>query len=443
MKLENRNYYKLLTLTSLPVVAQNLLQNSLSFIDTLMIGRLGETEIAAVGLANQYYFLFTVVLFGITSGISIFTSQYWGSRNQDGMQKVMGLGFAVSVAFSSLFAAFSVFAPSLVLRIFVTDNDVIEVGKQYLQWVGISYIFTGVTQISSIALRSTGDTKRPMYVTLISMVIDVVGNYILIFIVRMGAKGAAIATLFARLVEMIVIGGLLFRSPVKPIWSKAFSFDMKFALKIFRTALPVILDDTMWALGLTAYKYIYSHMGIDVLASANVSNSILDLFFIVQNGIGAGAAILLGNQIGRGEYSRAKTETGLCLKANLWTGVLSGALLTLCSSVIPGFFNISRPVYEMTRLTLLLSSVTMPVKYLNHMIVCGVLRSGGDTKFMLFGEIFSMWAIGVPCVALAGLLWSWPIQYVILFSSVEELSKLLIFLPRVFSGKWINDLSRT
>lgn len=443
MKLENRNYYKLLAMTSLPVVAQNLLQNSLSFIDTLMIGRLGETEIAAVGLANQYYFLFTVVLFGITSGISIFTSQYWGSKNKDGMQKVMGLGFAVSVTFSSLFAAFSVFAPELVLRIFVLDSAVISVGRQYLQWVGISYIFTGITQIASIAIRSTGDTKRPMYVTLLSMVIDVAGNYVLIFIAGMGAKGAAIATLFARLVEMIVILAILFRSPVRPIWSKAFSFDSKFAFKIFRTALPVIVDDTLWALGLTAYKYVYSHMGVDVLASANVSSSILDLFFIIQNGIGAAAAILLGNQIGRGEYSRAKTETGLCLKANLWTGVLSGILLALTSSVIPGFFNISKPVYEMTRLTLFLSSVTMPVKYLNHMIVCGVLRSGGDTKFMLFGEIFSMWAIGVPCVALAGLVWNWPIYFVILFSCVEEISKLAIFLPRVLSGKWINDLSRT
>lgn len=440
---QKKEYYRLLTVTSLPIIFQNLLQNSLSFIDTLMIGQLGETEIAAVGLANQFYFLITVVLFGITSGIAIFTSQYWGARNNDGMQKAMGLGFTIAVCFSALFSGLSIFTPELILGFFVSDSSVIEVGKQYLQWVGISYIFTGTSQIASIVIRSTGDTKRPMYVTLISMLLDIAGNYVLIFIMGMGAKGAAIATLFARFVEMTVIMILLFRCPARPQRGQVFSFDSRFAFSIFKTALPVIIDDTLWALGLTVYKYVYSHMGVDVLASANVSNSVFDLFFVIQNGMGSGAAILIGNQIGRGEYERTKLETRYCLSATFAAGVFSGVLLALLSSSIPAMFNVSSEIYEMTRLTLLLSSFTLPLKYENHLIICGVMRSGGDTKFILFGEIFSMWVIGVPLVYVAGLVWCWPIQYVVLFSCVEEISKFAIFLPRTLSGKWMNDLSKT
>lgn len=443
MLLEKKEYFKILTVTSLPIVLQNLLQNSLSFIDTLMIGQLGETAIAAIGLANQYYFLFTVVLFGITSGISIFTSQYWGAKNNDGLQKVMGLGFVLSFSFSSVFSILSIFTPDLILGFFVSDEAVIEVGRKYLQWVGISYIFTGISQIASIVIRSTGDTKRPMYVTLLSMVLDIIGNYILIFVLNMGAVGAAIATLFARFVEMTIILVLLFRCPARPQRSKIFSFNRKYAFSILKTTVPVLLDDTLWALGLTVYKYVYSHMGVDVLASANISSSIFDLFFVIQNGMGAGAAILLGNRIGKGEYERAKRETKYCLTANFVAGIFSAVLLASLSFTIPSFFNISDSVYRMTCLTLLLSSISLPLKYENHMIICGILRSGGDTKFLLFGEVFSMWLIGVPLVYIAGLIWSWPIWFVMLFNNVEELSKLIIFLPRVLRGKWLNDLSKT
>lgn len=443
MKKSSKDFIKLLAITSFPVILQNLLQQSLSFCDTLMIGQLGEVEIAAVGLANQFYFFLSVIFFGVSTGTSIFTSQFWGIKDKKSMEKAVGIGLVLGVFVAGLFSFLSMAFPKFLLGIFSKDKQVVDCGSDYLVWVGISYVFVSVSQTISMNIRSTGDTKRPMYATLASMVINIIGNYVLIFVAKLGVVGAAIATVFSRLVEMIVI---IFvnqkKCPVPLHFSQTFGFDFSFLKTFVHTTLPVILDDAQWALGITVYKYVYSQMGTKVLASANISESIQNLFMVFQMALGSGAAILIGNEIGRNNVDKAKEEAKLSFWSAVTVGLAAGVLMFCTSSVFPQFFNVSNEVRELSRKSLMAMSAIVVFKFINHVDIISAFRSGGDTKFALIVEILTVWFIGVPAAFLSGLVFKWPIYYVYLFIGLEEIIKSYACLPRLFSGKWIHNLTK-
>lgn len=442
MKTESKAFIKLLTVTAVPVILQNILQQSLSFCDTLMIGQLGEVEIAAVGLANQLYFFVSVIFFGVSTGTSIFTSQYWGSKDTDSMQKAVGIGLAFGVFIAAVFSACSIFIPEKLLGLFSNDIEVIQCGSKYLVWVGISYIFVSVSQTVSSNIRSTGDTERPMYATLASMVINIGGNYLLIFVAGLGVVGAAISTTLSRLLEMIVI--IIVNQKLCPVPMKLktmFSLEKSFVKRFINITLPVILDDGQWALGTTMYKYVFSQMGTKVLATANISESIQNLFMVFQMALGSGAAILIGNEIGRNNIEKAKKEARLCFWSAVVVGLAAGLIMFATSGIFPLLFKVSDEVRHLAKLSLMTMSCVVVFKFINHVNIVSAFRSGGDTKYILILEICTIWLIGVPAAFFSGLVFKWPIYWVYLFIGLEEMIKSIICFPRLFSGRWVHNLS--
>lgn len=443
-KKEKKIFLKIFITTALPIAFQNLLQNSLSFVDTLMIGRLGEIAIDAVGLCGQIFFLVSVFLFGIASGSGIFFSQYWGSGDNDGIQKALGLAVICGEVVAFVFSFASIITPRFIMHIFVNDESVIQLGCYYLRWVGISYMFTSISMILNSMLRSVGNSKTPMQITFVSMICDVVLNYLLIFVVGWGVSGAAIATAISRLLEMCLLLFVVFKKgPVKPDFAKMFRIEKDYVRAFFKTTAPVIVDDAFWALGMTVYKVVHAHMGVDILASANVLGSIEDLFFVISNGLGAATAVLIGNEIGRGNKEKAQEEGKICLFSGIVAGLVMAGLMAGTSSIIPKLFNLSEGVFQLTVKSMLWFSLLMPLKAVNHINIVGILRSGGDTKFVFYLELVSVWCIGVPLACLSGLVWSWPIYFVYLLTNIEEAFKLFIDIPRFFSKKWIHVLTHT
>lgn len=441
-KQEKKVFQKIFITTALPIALQNLLQNSLSFVDTMMIGKLGETAIAAVGLCGQVFFLVSVFLFGIASGSGIFFSQYWGSGDRKSIQKALGLALICGEIIAFVFSAASVFAPRTIMHFFVNEESVVSLGCDYLRWVGFSYMFTAVNMILNALLRAVGNSKTPMKITFVSMLCDVVLNYLLIFVAGWGVSGAAIATAISRFVETVLLSYVLTnKSPVKPEFSQMFRIEKAYVRKFFKTTIPVIVDDALWALGMTVYKIVHSHMGVDVLASANVLGSIEDLFFVISNGLGAATAVLIGNEIGRGDREKAQEESKLCMLFGVAGGLVMCLLMAGTSSFIPHLFSLSEDVYLLTRKSMLWFSILMPLKAMNHIIIVGILRSGGDTKFVFYLETFTIWCVGVPLSYLSGLVWGLPIYFVYLITNIEEAVKLCTIVPRFFSGKWINVLT--
>jgi len=266
-----KEFLSRLIFLALPIMLQNLLVASVSFIDTMMIGMVGESSLAAVGLANQMFFLF-----GVSSGAAIFVAQYWGAQDKTSMHKVMGIALIVSLAGAFFSSIISLSIPETIMRIFTNDPEVVARGREYLVVVAVSYVFTAVVMTFSASLRSTGDAKTPLYISFFSMSLNVVLNYLLILgkfgFPRLEVRGAALATVIARGAEMVLL--LLFiygkkRAVAAPLRSLV-SFNRTMVKRYFVTCLPVILNELFWSLGMTTYKVAFSRMGIEVIASERV-----------------------------------------------------------------------------------------------------------------------------------------------------------------------------
>ena len=432
---------------ALPVVFQGLLTNSLSFVDTLMIGQLGVEAIAAVGLANQMFFLISLLFFGISSGSSIFLSQFWGAGNERNIKRVIALSATVAFIGASISAAASFFLPTELMHIFTHEQVVVEFGVSYLKVVAISYVFTAISQVLSTALRVTGHAKIPLGVALFSLSLNAAGNYFLIFGIgpfpELGVAGAAIATAISRFAEVALLLYITYkRHPVLAIKDKsAFKWDKAFLALIIPTSLPVLLNEIFWSLGMTTYKVAFSRIGITALAAVNVNESIANLFFVAMMGVSNATLIMIGIKIGEGRADLAKLYAKRFIIIALIAGLAAGAMQALLAPWFATLFNITDSVRKMAIYCLLVNSMMLPIKSINMSTIVGILRAGGDTRFSMFAEMFGVWAIGVPLAFFGVLVLNLNIWQVYLLLGLEEFTKLILGLIRVVRGKWITDLT--
>ena len=442
-----KDFYKRMLSIALPVVFQSLLANSLSFVDTLMIGQLGEQAIAAVGLANQMFFLISLLFFGITSGSSIFLAQYWGAKNEGNIKKVLGISLTIAFLGSLIFSIASLVIPNSIMHVFTREPTVVGYGSVYLRIVAISYIFSAISQIFSTALRVTGHAKTPLKVAIISLTINAVGNYLLIFGIgpfpELGVAGAAISTAFSRLVEVIVLIIIVYRRhPVLAIKGKnAFQWNKIFLSNIVPTCLPVILNEFFWALGMTVYKIAYSKMGINPIAAVNVTESIGNLFFVAMIGVSNATLIMIGIKIGEGRTDLAKLYAKRFILTALGVGFAAGIFEASFASTFASLFNIGSEVRQMAIYCLYANALLLPIKSMNMSIIVGILRSGGDTRYSMFAEMFGVWAVGVPLAFFGSMVLHLDIWNLYLLLGLEEVTKLFIGLLRIKKGVWINDLT--
>lgn len=447
--LRDKTFYISIITLAFPIILQNLLASSLSFVDTVMIGQLGEVKIAAVGLANQMFFLVILLFFGISSGASIFFAQFWGSRDLKSIHKTLGLALIVGVIGAGILSAVSILFPEEIMRVFSTDQAVILAGSEYLKIVGISYIFTAITFIFSSALRSTEDARTPLIVSAIAMSTNAVFNYLLIFgkfgFPQMGVRGAAVATAGSRALEMCLIIAISYikKKPTAAPLSELFSFSKTFMAKFFKLVSPVILNELVWSLGMIMYKVVFARMGTSIIASANISESIHSLFFVVSIGTANSAAIMIGKKIGEKRQDIAKSYASGFLVLGLALGAVMGGLMALFSPLIPRAFNASPEIISMTTKSLLVLSLLLPLKVFNMHSIVGALRSGGDTRYSLILEITSVWCVGVPLAFLGGWVFHIPIYYLYGLVGLEELYKMIVSGRRIRSEKWVNDLTET
>lgn len=445
---ERKDFLKKLFTIALPIGLQNLISSSLSFLDTLMIGQLGVTQIAGVGLGNQIFFLASLIFFGACSGATVFVSQFYGAQKYKSIQHVMLISFIVSLCGALVFAVPSVFFPIFLLRLFTTDMAVIEIGRQYLVTVGASYLLSACSMVISFSLRATNDAKSPLLISMASLGTNALLNWLLIFGIgpfpRLEVYGAALATVISRALELVLLIWIARKrkSPASFHLSQATDgFEKSFLKQYMKTCLPVMLNEFLWALGMTAYKMVYSHMGTDVLASVNMTNSIQNLFLVFALGIGNASGIMIGNQIGKNQKEAAVRYAKALLFASFACGLFFGVFMASFSSLLPRMFNIPENIYEMTRLTLLFLSPILIIKSLSITLIVGVLRGGGDTRHALKIEMICVWLIGLPAAIISGLVLKLPIYYVVMIVSLDEFCKVLFIIPRIISNRWVNNLT--
>ncbi len=443
----DRTFFAALIKIALPITIQQLALSLLNATDVLLIGQLGETAVAAVGLANQIFFLLNLLLFGIISGSAIFTAQFWGRRDLASIRQVLGISLLLAVTGSLGFTVLAVLAPEQALRIYTSDQAVIAQGSQYLRVVGLSYVVTAITYAYSAVLRSTEHVKLPTAVSVTALGLKTVLGYLLIFghlgLPQMGIVGAAVATCVARYGECAALLVLAYarRTPAAAHPRELLGADRAFVRRFLTTTAPVVLEEIVWSLGITTYYAIYARIGTDSVAAINIAGAIEGLVFVTFIGLGNSAAIMIGKGIGAGEMEQAAAYAGRFLRLAMLVGVVAGGLILVGAGPILSLYKITPETREVARSVLVVMACVLWAKASNMVMIVGIMRSGADTRFAFVADVAPLWLIGVPLALTGAFVLHLPTYLVYVMVMCDELSKFFISAWRVRSGRWIHRVA--
>lgn len=446
--LKDKVFLKTMLTIALPVAIQNLVSSSLNMVDTLMISNLGSASIAGVGLANQVFFLYILLTFGINSGGAIFIAQYWGKEDIKNLNKSLGFAIMTSFILGLIFTSVALLFPKQILELFTKETDVINSGVQYLRIVSLSYIMTAISFSYSIALRTTGKPHVPLIVSIISLGTNTLLNYILIFgkfgAPVLGVKGAAIATVIARVIEFTLLLHAVYRGNeyLNASAKELFGWNKEFIKKYVSITYPVILTEGFWALGQVMYTIAYAKLGKSATASVQLTNTIQNMFFVVVKGLASACSIMVGGKIGAGEYDEAYDYAKSFIILSTVSGVILGLGLTLSADLILNLFSSLEPeVYDLARSIIIIMGLTFVIRVYNNISIVGVLRSGGNTKVAMKIDLSTVWLIGVPLAFIGSMVLKLPVYYLFLLITVEELVKAILGFPIIKSKKWIQNIT--
>lgn len=459
--LRDKSFLRKTMAITVPIALQNMLNSVLNLVDTLMIGKLGETTISAVGLANKVFYVFALLLFGICSGSVVLASQYWGKKELLNIRRVLRIALYVGIGGSLIFAFPAMFFPEIVMRIFTPEKDVIAIGAVYLVIIAFSYPLTAVSNVYAVILRSMNYVKLPVFVTSFAIVVNIVLNYLLIYgkfgFPEMGVAGAALATVIARLAEFGLMLFLIHRHKagddglgdfVHAKYEKAKENGVRFINKEFfskfiHTASPVIANEFMWGLGVTMYSLVYGRMGNQAVASITISNNVEQVALVFFFGICSAAAVILGNELGANEFDKAEEDAKKFLVLQLCLSVLGAIVIILIRYPVISMFNVSDTVAGYIGKCLLVFALMTPIKMLNTLFIVAIFRSGGDTKAALFLDVSGVWLIGIPMAVLGGLVFKFPIYIVYAMVLIEEVYKCSLSYIRYRQKKWVRNIVST
>ena len=442
------SFYRTVIALVVPMALQNLINVGVTAADVIMLGAVGEDALSGASLAGQVQYIMTLFLFGLTSGATVLTAQYWGKGDKDAIEKILGIAVKTAVFVTALFTAAALVVPGLLLRIFTSDPVVIAEGIKYLRIVAFTYVMIGITQAYLYIMRSVERVIVATVVYLLSLICNIIMNSIFIFglfgLPAMGVSGAALGTLCARILEVVLVAG----------YARFFNKDIKLRLRyvihtdkvlfgdFMKYALPVVINEVMWGLGTAANTAILGHMGSPVVAANSVAQVARQLATVVSFGLSSAAAIYLGKTIGEKKMEHARAYAKRFIGLSLIMGVLGGAVILIASPVASAFLSLSAEAKDYLRIMFFVMSYFVIGQALNTTMVVGIFRSGGDTRFGLILDVSTMWCCSILLGFLAAFVFklSVPVVYMILMS--DEIIKIPITSWRYRSCKWLRDVTR-
>lgn len=447
-------FYKNLWTLAAPMILQNIITTSLGFADTFMVGLLGNAEMAAVTAANVPVFIIQIVIFGFQSGMAVLVSQYWGKGDTDNINRCMGVALYAVTGFSTFLAFITFFFPTQVLGLITPNRELVALGARYIQIVGFSYIFNGISGIYAGLQRSTERPAFGMILFGISMCVNTFLNYVLIFgkfgAPAMGVTGAAVATLTSRVVEFLVAVVYALHSRRIPLrWGCILRPGRGILRSFICYSAPVVGNEALWSTGTSMLTVIMGHMANsqDMLAAYALIGNIDRISTVFCFGIAAAAAVIVGKEIGQGSSRERVYEVSwtLLLVSMLAGGVVTVLLLTL----LPTFFRpVLFPLFQLTpgateaaTCLAVIYAVFMPMRSFDVTNITGVLRAGGDSKVAALIDVGPLWLAAIPLMALTGLVLRAPTWIVCIAMQAENFLKCPIGLIRFRSKKWINDVT--
>ena len=443
----NKKFYKLLISLCIPIIIQQLISTSVNIIDTVMISSLGETSVASIGVANQYFFLFNMALSGIVGGSGVFISQFYGKSDRINIKKTTSFTTLLSVGLSAIFVLLATLFPTNIINIFSKDPEVIKLCREYFSIIVFCYPLIAISTVFSMGSRSVRNPRLGMVCSSISLVINIVLNYVFIFghfgAPALGVKGAAVATVSARIVEFILL--ILYVYFIKEDYELKFGIEdikgitKELATNVIKKTTPVFLNDTFWAFGSVLYSVAYATAGTSAMAASQIASTTGNFFIMTAVCIAIGSSIMMGNELGANNIDTAIKYSKKFSVLVTIAGILFGALLIAATPILLKLFSVSDNLAPDIIKIFKVMGVLMALRTFNTFIVIGVLRSGGDTKYSLFLEMGCMWLVSLPITFFAAYK-GVPIYILVALTYTEEVAKFIFGVPRAISKKWARNI---
>ncbi len=448
MKSADREFYKKVLVLVLPMALQNLINVGVTAADVVMLGKVGEDVLSGSSLAGQVQWVMSLVFFGLASGASVLIAQYWGKKDIETIEKIIGITLRCSLITGVIFTAASWVFPVQIIRLFTNEPAVISEAVKYLRIVSCSYIIISFTMMYLNVIKSVEKVVVSTVVYSISLVFNIVLNYTLIFgkfgMPAMGIEGAAIATLLARILELgiTVVYAWKMNTAVKFRIKHLFVKDRLLWNDFVKYATPVILNELLWGAGYSANTAIMGHMGSSAVAANSVAHTIRQLSMVVSFGVGNATAIMMGKAIGEGREDIAKDYGRRFVNLSLMTGIAGTVLILVIRPFVVHFMGFEAETSGLIYFFLLVMAFYVIGQSYNSTCIVGVFRSGGDTKFGLYVDIGCLWGGSILLGALAAFVFHAPIHVVYLLIMSDEFIKVPLSYWRYRKKKWLNNVTR-
>ncbi len=444
---EDKDLMRRCLVVAVPLMLQSLVVNSVTLVDNLMIGRLGDAALSGVSSANRYYILVNFCCLAITSAGVIFLSQYYGADNGKKMKECFRILTLFSLFAALVFVLLAHFFPEAILRFIIDNDEVVALGSSYLKICLFSYGPTVLSVCIASSIRALGKTKVPMVISICSVLLNVLFDYVLIFghlgFHPMGVEGAAYATLLARLIEMSLYLLILKLSdyPFKSDLRDLFSFDVSLMKTILKTAIPLLINEFLYTFGLTFQLKCYSHRGVLVNTAYTMSMTFSDLFYVLFSGMATATSVLIGIPLGAGKLEEARDNGYKLFVFSLLLSVVFGISMFLASYLFPVLYrNVSIEALALAESFMKVVAVYFMVFTFNTQVYF-TLRAGGQTKQTMMMDSLFMWSVLIPVVFYLSYYTDLPVLWVYVLGQGTDLLKAFLSYHLLRKEKWVVNLT--
>jgi putative MATE family efflux protein len=440
------SFYKDVLVVAIPFMLQQLITSSLNLVDNLMVGQLGGIALGGVAITNRFFMISVFATFGVTGAASIFIAQYFGAKDEENIKQAFRYSLTSVYLVLIPFIILGLIAPQSVLGFFSQDPAILQVGSEYIRIVAFAFIPLGLTFALASAMRSVGETKIPLLISIVAVSMNAILNYILIFghlgFPRLGVAGAAYATVISRTFEMIAM--------LVSLKIKHFSFSTKVS-QIFHIsaynlktitikALPLTINEFLWAGGMATLFKLYATRGSEVIAGLSIASTTADLFFVLFGGMAVATTVMISQPLGANELDEARSRGYYMLGFSAMLALLLGSVMFFSSMIVPQLYDVTLIEREIASSVLRVMSV-MFVIYMSTAECYFILRAGGDMKSTLIMDSVFMWVVNVPVVFVVAYYTNWPILAVYLAGQSTDFLKLMISYALVKKEKWVKNLT--
>ena len=443
----DKPFFTKLVRITVPLAFQSLMLALVAAADALMLGRVEQNIMAAVSLATQVQFVQNMAISTIVQAGAILGAQYWGKGDRKTIDKLFLIMLRMAGAVSVLFAAGCLFIPELLMRLFAHDQVLIDIGAGYLRIAGWSYLLTGFSQSYLTVMKVTGHERPSAIISSGAVVINILLNALLIFglfgLPAMGARGAALATLISRVVELVWAVICSHRKTfVHPDWRHIFTPTPGLTGDYVRVAMPLLGAALLWGVGFTSYTAIMGNLGADAAAANSITSVIRDLFCCLCNGIASAAGIIVGNELGAGDLDRGKLYGHRLMIISYIIGFGSTILVLLVLPLVEGRMVLTDQAREYLHGMMIVMAIYMIGRCVNTVVINGVFAAGGDTMFDMYSLVVAMWLIAIPTALLGAFVFHWPVVVVYACTCLDEVGKIPWVMLHYRKYKWVRDLTK-